>query len=152
VGDFRRQAHVALGPGADHGAVLEQEEEAEDGHCHEEPERGEFLDPAGDALDQRLEGVAGARADVVVGSLGLAVADSEILDPALDLVGAVLQLVADRGGLCADPPEDQIAGEDAGADDQQQNQDGTESARYPVALQQGDELTRDGRNHPRSAG
>jgi hypothetical protein len=99
-------------------------------------------------VDQGLEGVASPGADVVVRGLGLAIADSEVFEPAFDLVSAVSQLVADRGGLGADSAKDQIAGEDTGGDDEQQDNNSAQAAWQPMTLEQGDQLPRHRRDHP----
>ena len=148
VSDLGRKPDVALYPGANRGAVLEQEEEAENRHRDEERQRGEALYSAGEPVDQGPERIARSRADVLVRGLGLSVAHPEVLDPALDFVGPVAELMADRGGLGADAAKDQIAGENPGADDQQQHQCRTERARQAVAGEQIHELPRDGGDHP----
>lgn len=138
---------MALDPRTDRRTVLEQEEEAQGRYRNEERERSEPLDPARDALRQRLERIAGTGTDVVVRRLGLAIADAEVREPALELSGAVFQLVADRGGLGGDAAEDEISDEDTGHDDQQQDQEGTDAARHPMALEQIDQLAGDRGDH-----
>ena len=106
VADGPRHAEVAFRPCPDRRAVLQEEEEAQGGEREEDRQRRKGLDPGGHAGEEGVEGVAQPGAGVAVRLLRAVRAHAEILEPGLDLVGALRELRREVGRLARDAPDD----------------------------------------------
>ena len=126
------------------GPVHQQEEQAQRRHREEEDERGELLDAAREAVEERVGAARDAGAGALLRRVGLVGAQPEVLEPARDRVLRRVELGADVAVEAGDPGDDHDDDADADGDDQEQHQSGAEDPRHPVARHPADERRADG--------
>ena len=131
-----RDAEMPVDRPPQRGAVLEQEEEAEEREREPEDERGDALDPRDDAVPQRrddLRGVALERALRAVGrARGARRGDARVVQPALDLAGGGVQRRRDLRGLGGEAADDEDEDEDGEDGEPEQDEEGAGRTADPV--------------------
>ena len=88
----------------------------------------------------------GAPAELILGAVGLAAVEAEVLEPAADRVLGRGEVAGDAARLPVDADDDGIRHERAGRDDPEHQQYGSRGARDPMGVEPGDDRRADRRH------